>query len=163
MKKFFSAAIAAILALLLISCAASNYKTYVKVSYLSEKIKSALPLSSGYAEHGADYLTYRFEDIDEHIDGYSIIYSKDTRYADLVAVFRARSEGDAREVCKICEDFIEDQRALFSGLAEQYMPSEKEKLDGAASRRFGRYVIVCVLAPSAREKAFSTVEAELAK
>jgi len=73
MKKIFSAVIATILAILMISCAASNYKTDVKVSYLAEKIKAALPLSSGYTEHGADYLTYRFEDIEEHIDGYSII------------------------------------------------------------------------------------------
>lgn len=160
MKKFFCAALALIISICFFSCAA-EYKNDVKVSVLTEKIKAALPLADGYAEHDGDYLIYRFEDIEEHIDGYSIIYSSDTRYADLVAVFHAKSTSDAKEALDICKDFIEDQRTLFGAVVEQYLPNEGEKLDSAEARAFGNYVVVCVLTSKDAETAFSTVEKEL--
>ena len=147
----------------LVSCSAKEYKDGIKVSYLTDKIKTALPLPDGYGEHGGDYLLYRFDDIDEHIDGYSIIYSKDSSLVDLIAVFHAKSERDVRDVEDACKDFLEDQKALFSSLVEQYRPDEKSKLDGAEMRTFGRYVAVCVLDKNARDKAFSIIKSELEK
>ncbi len=163
MKKYLALIFAVLLALSLCSCASKDFKNDVKVSYLTEKIKAALPLTNGYSEHDGDYLIYRFKDIEEHIDGYSIIYSTDTRRADLVAVFHAKSANDAKEAKEICEDFIEDQKALFSTLVEQYLPSEKDKLDGAEVRSFGNYLVVCVLNSSDKNTAFSAVENELLK
>lgn len=150
-----------LLCLPLFSCSEMNYRNDVTVDALAEKIKAALPLPYGYAEHDGDYLMYRFEDISEHIDGASVVYSKNTKQADLFAVFHAKSARDIDEVEKICLEFIKDQRELFSSIIEQYMPSEEAKLDAAEVRTFGNYAVLCVLSPSDLKIAFEAVASAL--
>jgi len=149
------------LCLPLFSCSQTNYRNDVAVDALAEKIKAALPLPYGYAEHDGDYLIYRFEDISEHVDGAAVVYSKDTKQADLFAVFHAKSARDVDEVEEICLEFIKDQRELFSSIVEQYMPSEESKLDAAEVRIFGNYAVLCVLSPSDLKVAFETVASAL--
>ena len=164
MKKIFVCLILFSLIFTLASCANEEYRNDVKVSFLTEEIESALPLQPyGYSSHGGDYLLYRFVGIDKHIDGYSIIYSKNTSLVDLIAIFHAKSNSDTDEAEEICEDFIEDQKALFSSLVDQYKPEEKPKLEKAEVRTFGQYIVVCILDKDARAKAFSIIEAELSK
>ena len=143
------------------ACAQNDYRTDVSAEELVSMVKTALPLPDGYASHGGDYLDFRFEGIDAYIENYAIIYSRDTRYADLVAIFKAKSPDDANKAAELCEQFIEDQRALFSGIVERYLPSEKEKLESAKTERIGSYVIVSILSPSDAAKALSAIKTAL--
>ncbi len=161
MKKLFILFLASIMLLPLCACAEDGYRDDIDTAELTEKIKAALPLPDGYAEHGGDYVNFRFEDIEEHTDKSRIIYSRDSRRADLVAVFHAKSASDIDDVKRICGEFIEDQRALFSSVVEQYMPSESVKLDAAELRIFGNYAVLCVLSPSDARVAFEVARSAL--
>ena len=142
----------------LVSCTKMKYRSDVEPSSITDKIQSALPLPDGYGHHGDDYLSHRFYGIKEYIDAYSIICSESAKRADLIAVFRAKNAYDVQNVLIICEAFLDDQRALFSMIVEQYLPSESERLDGAQTRTFGNYVVACVLSPEDAQKAFSEIE-----
>ncbi len=161
MKKTLLIIIALTISGSLFSCAEKEMRNDVTPREVADKIKTALPLPDGYGEHGGDYIAYRFEGIDGISESGVVIYSNDTRRADLVAIFHIDDMQKRADALKICNSFIVDQRELFSSVVEQYLPSEAGKLECAEARRFGNYIVVCILDPQDAKLAFEVAEALL--
>ena len=162
MKKLIALLLAIItLGALCVSCAGASYKNDVPVATLMQKATDAVPLSEGYANGDAAYRDFKFKNISNITDQYSISYSKDGRNVNFIGIFHTKSAGDAGAAADICKTFLTNQKKAFEDALANYNPGESDKFNSAEVRTFGSYVVVVILTKSDASKVFSSIENNL--
>ena len=91
----------------------------------------------------------------------SIAIAKDeTDYQDKSGVFKASDASTVSEIEKRVDDYF---KFRLDNWMDEYMPEEKPKLEKAARKTYGLYVVYAILDDTTRADAFDAVEAYLKK
>ena len=151
-----SSLIAIVLALGLYSCAA-DYADDIACSDIGRSLADGLRDGQEYTEFESTHKEFYFDDT-EHYDDCSLLYSRDVNDVSEIGVFHAPDAGNAGELVKDCQEYLDDLRTSTRAFVESYAPEELPKLDNAEVRRFGNYVAYAVLPTDKAEDFFDNLE-----
>ena len=139
------------------SCRQTTYRDDVACETLTASVCEEIDGDEEFVPFGEEHIRYSFEDTDRFAD-HSLVYSVRSENIDEIGVFLAKSDEDVAELRRVCEEYVRTLQKEQRAFVASYAPREATKLDNAAVRVFGRYVVYAVLDEEACEEAFSCVK-----
>ena len=156
-KKLFLPLILLIISILSSSCSRAEYSDNTSCRSLAESVKSD---ALEYEEHDDEYLKFFFEESSLQ-DDFCIIYSRDTNDITEIGVFHAPNKNSARELMTVIEKYLSETQETQRAFIGSYAPLELPKLDNAAVKRFGNYLVYSI--SDNNDEIFSSIEKTLKK
>lgn len=157
MKRRIFAALALALCISLLACSKQSYANDVRCESLCLEALGALASQTEYAPLGKSHREFYFGS-DEQYDDCYIAYSEDTNDINELGVFHAANGDSAARLFELCEDYVRDLSENSRAFIGSYAPAELPKLDAAAVRRFGNYVVYAVMSKEDVASVMRTVE-----
>ena len=158
MKKYGFITILLSLLLLLMGCKKVTYKNDVPSSGIVAAIREQIPVPSGYEVYDEDFLAFYLPEAVSLVSESEVIYAVAPDDYTEIGVLRARSSDGVEALASAVGAYLEDFRRTYQPQAEQYDPSEREKLKDASYRIYGDYVIYTVMTAKTQETCYGIVD-----
>ncbi|MBO5898534.1 MAG: DUF4358 domain-containing protein [Clostridia bacterium] len=164
MKKLLIVALMLALSLGAVACAATpTYVDHVSAESVAFAALDAIDVSTDYIDGTANNYPFYFEGTaaNECINDRVMMYHKEDKNVNELGVLRLASEKDADAVCAVVEDYLAGQCDYLRGFAQNYSPTDMDKIDNAGVSVVGCYVVYYILSPEDEAAALDTVRALL--
>lgn len=138
--------------LLLAGCSSATYISTLTATEVSSAVTSALPSIAGLRTADADYVSAsRFgedgrRDLLDKCKDYVILLAANTATsADQIGVFRVAKESDVSAVADIVRSYVSTEAPRLRQQYASYAPDQCPKLDAAAVKVCGTYILYTFL------------------
>ena len=155
MKKHLMCSTLLSLCLLFASCGTPKYRNDIPCSDIVNALTSEILSADSYARYSDDELTFLLEDRSLYNDC-CYVYTRSSDDISEIAIFKSSQDVEALKA-KI-EEYAALQKKEKRSFLENYLPSERKKLDECEVRRFGEYVVFVVLDEVDKAIVFDKVE-----
>ena len=144
------------------------YRDDMSADSLSDTVLALIPVEGGYdmleGETGENFLKYYFDfDGRYTIDTYAVAASAASSDVNEYGIIHVNDPKQVAEVEKLAKAYLENQRDFLSTFVNTYNAAEMAKLESAAVRVFGNYVVFTLLSEADTEAVMSAVEQALAE
>lgn len=160
MKRFFLLLLCVCLLASLSACRKTQYRDGPSANELAEQALGVLDAADGYTVAEHDLLEGYFHIPDNAAD-FTVRIRTDRNNIDEFGIYRV-SDGDAREMATLLEDYLAQSLEQNRDWYDSYIPTETPKLRRAEVRVFGNYAVYAILSDGERERFFERIEALLA-
>ena len=149
------------------ACDSGSWRDDLTASQACNAVTDALPTGDGWRQVSENYISPSSwgEDYADYLDKvteYRIVVSENSDMnIDEIGVFLCKSEKDAKAVKTFCESYLTAKALQLKPLLESYNPDELPKLDYAAVKVTGRYVMYSILSSADTASAASALEKAL--
>ena len=135
-----------LLTLLLTACSAPmNYRTDLPAEEVTKAITKEIPAESGYRPQGSDFMQLYLKDAVPAVFDYSIVSAiAADDYAEIGVLFVKKHE-DVATVEAAVTSYLDYFRETYTPQAQQYDPTELQKIEDATCRVYGNYVVYTIL------------------
>jgi hypothetical protein len=160
-KRLLLLVMSALFALSAASCGSSepSYKDDVPASDIAAQIM-AVKDGWNFAEMTDSYIAGAMQFDLEGCAEYNVEINALGTSADEFGVFKASDASTVSEIEKRVDEYF---KFRLDNWMDEYMPEEKPKLEKAARKTYGLYVVYAILDDATRADAFDAVEAYLKK
>lgn len=138
------------------ACSRSKYSNEFSAEQISRALVGELGELS-FAEYESTDISYMLERAGVFKEC-SVFYSEDSDDISEIGVFKFNTYDDAIAGEKSLEAYVEETREEKRAFVENYLPSQESKLEGARVRRYGAYVVYCILDAEAAEGVLRTAK-----
>ena len=149
--------------ILLSACSSKTYKNDVATADLTKIASDKFAIDGGYKTYDADFMKFYMESAVSLVDSSSVIYDPAADdYAEF-GVFRVASPDDVATVEAAVTDYLAYFKTTYEPQAQQYDPSERQKLNDASVKVYGNYVVYAIHISDVFETWTAAVESALQK
>lgn len=154
MKKFLILILAIVTCMSFAGCT-KKYVKDVEAIAISKALQRSITTDGGYREAGESFMPLNIGAPEHCIKEFRIVVAADDVNQNEIGVFRANSTGNAKEIAKYCQKYIDNEKANYN---PDYEPDEAVKVENATVHVFGIYVVYTILTPEDTDYALIVID-----
>ena len=128
-----------------------NYKDNVPSEQITREITQKVTVESGYTVCDPDFIQFYLTDAVQLVNDYSIVYATAADDYTEIGVLHVQNKKNLKDVETVVQNYLDEFRTTYEPQAQQYDPSEQQKLKDAAYRVYGNYVIYTIATAETQE------------
>ena len=144
--------------LLLSGCGSATYKADVPAKDVTAAVKNKISVPSGYETYDADFLDFYIPDATKLVADWDVVYAIAPDDYTEIGVLKAKSSDEVSALETAVKAYLDDFRTTYQPQAEQYDPSEQQKLKDAGYRVYGEYVVYTIMVSETQKTCHEIVD-----
>ena len=162
MKKLWIVALMLLLCLGTLACASTTtYADHISADSVADAALNAFDAATDYIDGTSNNYPFYFGETAANacINDRAMMYHKEDKNVNELGILRMGSPKDAATVRAAAEDYLAGQCDYLRGFAQNYSPTDMEKIDNAGVEVIGCYVVYYILSPDDEAAALNAVRA----